>query len=223
MPLNGSSCQGPASVFPIDVALVDSDRQCISNGITTVYHGVTGSWEPGLRSMDNARAILNALETMQSALGADTRFHLRYETFNLDAEAEVADWIGQDRIGMLGFNDHLPGPDTPPRTRKIAEMAGRAGLSPEDFVALVERLRMRADEVPDSITRLAAVARAEATPMLSHDDMSPEQRRWYRALECRVAEFPTTFETAQDATAAGDDHRTRRAQCRARRQPYWLD
>jgi alpha-D-ribose 1-methylphosphonate 5-triphosphate diphosphatase len=53
--------------------------------------------------------------------------------------------------------------------------------------------------------RLAAVARAQKTPMLSHDDMSPEQRRWFRALDCRLAEFPTTVETAQDATAAGDD------------------
>ena len=41
--------------------------------------------------------------------------------------------------------------------------------------------------------------------MLSHDDTSPEQRRWFRALDCRLAEFPTTVETAQDATAAGDD------------------
>jgi alpha-D-ribose 1-methylphosphonate 5-triphosphate diphosphatase len=39
---------------------------------------------------------------------------------------------------------------------------------------------------------------------LSHDDASPEQRRWYRALGCRVAEFPITLETAQEAAAAGD-------------------
>jgi alpha-D-ribose 1-methylphosphonate 5-triphosphate diphosphatase len=35
--------------------------------------------------------------------------------------------------------------------------------------------------------------------------MSPEQRRWFRDLDCRLAEFPTTLETAADATAAGDD------------------
>ena len=41
--------------------------------------------------------------------------------------------------------------------------------------------------------------------MLSHDDMSPEQRRWFRALHCRLAEFPTTIETTQEASAGGDD------------------
>ena len=40
----------PGVDFPIDVALIDSDRQAISNGITTVYHATTWSWEPGLRS-----------------------------------------------------------------------------------------------------------------------------------------------------------------------------
>ena len=41
--------------------------------------------------------------------------------------------------------------------------------------------------------------------MLSHDDASPEQRRWFRALGCRLAEFPTTVETAQEAASQGDD------------------
>src|SRR5215510_6835212 len=27
-----------------DIALIDSDRQAIANGITTVFHGVTWSW-----------------------------------------------------------------------------------------------------------------------------------------------------------------------------------
>ena len=40
----------PGVDFPVDVALIDSDRQVVANGITTVYHGTTWSWEPGLRS-----------------------------------------------------------------------------------------------------------------------------------------------------------------------------
>src|SRR5215831_18576870 len=148
----------PGVAFPIDIALAESDRQAISNGITTIYHGVTWSWEPGLRGADNARAILSAIEDLRPQLGADTRYHLRYETFNLDAESEVSDWIAGRRIGMLGFNDHLPGNDLTARTRKLGhqlgQMAERAGLSREDFSALVERVRCRAEEVPDSITRL---------------------------------------------------------------------
>ena len=60
------------------------------------------------------------------------------------------------------------------------------------------------DEVPDSISRIAAEADANDVPLLSHDDASPEQRHWFRALGCRVSEFPVNIETAQDAADAGD-------------------
>ncbi|MGY4301268.1 phosphonate metabolism protein PhnM [Bradyrhizobium sp. i1.4.4] len=70
--------------FPIDVALADSDRQAISNGITTVFHATTCSWEPGLRSAGNARALMEAIERQRPQFAADTRFHLRHETYNLE-------------------------------------------------------------------------------------------------------------------------------------------
>lgn len=76
--------------FPIDVALVDSDRQAISNGITTVFHATTWSWEPGLRNADNARKLLESIESLRPQLAADTLFHLRHETYNLDAEEKSA-------------------------------------------------------------------------------------------------------------------------------------
>ena len=74
----------PGVDFPVDMALLDSDRQVIGNGITTVYHATTWSWEPGLRSGDNAKRLLEAIESMRPQLMADTRFHLRHESFNLD-------------------------------------------------------------------------------------------------------------------------------------------
>ena len=193
----------PGVHFPAAVGLKDSDRQAIANGITTVFHGVTASWEPGLRSIDNARAIVDQVARLKGELAADTRLHLRYETFNLEAEAEIAEWLAARRIDMLGFNDHMIWENTPPRVRKIAQMAERAGISVEDFAALVERLRGRADEVPPSTERLAAAARENGVPMLSHDDRSPEQRRWFRALDCRVAEFPTTHAAARASKESG--------------------
>ena len=59
--------------------------------------------------------------------------------------------------------------------------------------------------MPRSIERLALAARAHGVPVLSHDDMSPTQRRWFRGIDCRLAEFPTTIETAQEAITGGDD------------------
>src|SRR5215472_3952560 len=187
----------PGVDISLDIGRIETDRQAIANGITTVFHGVTWSWEPGLRSADNARAILAAMEELRPWLGADTKFHLRHETFNLDAEPEIIDWISSCRIGVLAFNNHMPAMknQAPIRPAKIAEMAQRSGISHDAFRELVSRIAMRVDEVPDSIARLSAAANANGVPLLSHDDISPEQRRWYRSMGCRLAEFPTTIET----------------------------
>ncbi|MGA7487838.1 MAG: alpha-D-ribose 1-methylphosphonate 5-triphosphate diphosphatase [Xanthobacteraceae bacterium] len=195
----------PGVDVSLDVALIDSDRQAIANGITTVFHGVTWSWEPGLRGSDSARAILAAIETLRPRLAADTRFHLRHETFNLSAENEVCDWIETRRVGAVAFNDHLPAPDSAAkRPDKIAQMVERSGIPREEFLALVQRLHGCRDEVPGSIARIAAKATTHGVALLSHDDASPEQRRWFRSIGCRVSEFPTTLETAREAAASGD-------------------
>jgi alpha-D-ribose 1-methylphosphonate 5-triphosphate diphosphatase len=195
----------PGVDVSLDIGLIDSDRQAIANGITTAFHGVTWSWEPGLRGADNARAILAAIEQLGPRFAADTKFHLRHETYNLAAEPEVRDWIADRRIGALAFNDHLPTEgNLAARPDKLGQMVARSGVSHAEFVALVDRLRGRSDEVPGSIARLAKHATAHGVALLSHDDASPERRRWFRALGCRVAEFPMTIETARDAAQAGD-------------------
>lgn len=196
----------PGVHVSLDIALIESDHQAIANGITTVFHGVTWSWEPGLRGTDNARGILAAIEALRPRLAADTRFHLRHETYNLDAETEVADWLAARRIGAVAFNNHLPSPEhAAKRPDKIGPMVERSGLPREDFLKLVARLRERRDEVPLSIARIAGQATAHDVALLSHDDESPEQRRWFRTLGCRVSEFPMNVETARAAAGGSDD------------------
>lgn len=195
----------PGVSFDLALALLETDRQLVANGITTAFHGVTWSWEPGLRGAENARALLDALETMAGTLAADTRYHLRHETFNLAGEAEILDWIASRRIGCLAFNDHMDGIlKHRSRPEKIGKMVERSGLDHGDFAALVETVHARREDVPASITRLAAAARAAGVPMLSHDDMTPDMRRWYRDLGVVIAEFPIDVATAQAAVAAGE-------------------
>jgi alpha-D-ribose 1-methylphosphonate 5-triphosphate diphosphatase len=196
----------PGVDFPVDLALLDTDRQVVANGITTVFHGVTWSWEPGLRGAGNARAILEAIERLRPRLAADTRYHLRHETFNLDAEAEIAEWLANRRIDILAFNDHMTSiVDSKDRASKIGEMVKRSGLSEPEFERLVDRVRRCANEVPASIVRLSEIARANGISILSHDDTSPQQRSWFRSLGSRISEFPTTAETAEAAAREGDD------------------
>lgn len=195
----------PGVGFPLDVALVDSDRQAIANGITTVFHAATWSWEPGLRGTENAHKLINAIDDLRPRLAADTRFHLRQETFNIDAEPTIAAWLAEGRVGLLAFNDHMDMTKASMgNPKKRARMVERSGLSEAEFDALVERVLARSDDVPESIARLAALGCEYGVPLLSHDDASAEQRKHFRALGIGIAEFPINEVTARAAIEGGD-------------------
>jgi alpha-D-ribose 1-methylphosphonate 5-triphosphate diphosphatase len=195
----------PGVDFPVDVALIDSDRQAIANGITTVFHATTWSWEPGLRSGDNARQLLEAIESLRPQLAADTRYHLRQETYNLDAEDEICQWLADGRIDLLAFNDHMDSTVANlAKPQKRSRMVERTGLSDGEFDALVQRVVCRAHDVPASIARLAAAARDSGIRMLSHDDGTPAMRKAFRAQGISIAEFPVNEETAREAADGGN-------------------
>ena len=195
----------PGVSFGLPTALRDVDNQLVSNGITTAFHGLTCSWEPGLRSLENTISMLDALDQRKAAFRCDMRVHLRHEVFNLDAEASILDWIAMGRIQALAFNDHMRGIvlSAGVKVKKVKQMAQRAGLSDEDFMALIQRVMANESHVSDSLARLAVAARLQGIPLLSHDDRHLEDLAAYRTLGCEISEFPMQEEVAAAAIAAG--------------------
>jgi alpha-D-ribose 1-methylphosphonate 5-triphosphate diphosphatase len=185
-------------------ALLETDRQLLSNGITTAYHGVTLSWEPGLRGIEAAREFLAALAAARPRLGADARLHLRFECANLDAVEEVVSWIEAGRIDLLAFNEHTNDTARDIERGKLGTYLGRTRLDQASFIALFEQVRARLEAMPAAVARLAEAAREAAIPMASHDDDTPALRRHYRALGCHISEFPLDQDTARSAIEAGE-------------------
>ncbi|MSP29278.1 MAG: alpha-D-ribose 1-methylphosphonate 5-triphosphate diphosphatase [Acetobacteraceae bacterium] len=193
----------PGVGFAAQIALADTESQLLANGITTAFHGVTLSWEPGLRSLESWRALQAALVAERWV--CDMRIHLRWEAFNLDAlDAAVAD-ITAGRVHLLAFNDH-----TPSILKKIkdpvqgAKYSDRAGMSLADFSTLAARIAARADAVPAALDMLSAAARAAGIPMASHDDAHVDVRARFRERGARICEFPIAEEVGHAARAAGD-------------------
>jgi alpha-D-ribose 1-methylphosphonate 5-triphosphate diphosphatase len=194
----------PGVHFPSLLALIDTDRQLLANGITTAYHGLTLSWEPGLRGAAAARDFLTTLAVARPHLGCDTRLHLRFETYNLDMVEEVEAWLAEGRIDLLAFNDHTADITRDIDSNRIGDYLGRTRLDEPAFRAVLARICARSAEVPAAVERLAAAALKAGIPIASHDDDSPEQRAYFRALGSRISEFPIDHATAADAIAAGD-------------------
>ncbi|CAM4142101.1 alpha-D-ribose 1-methylphosphonate 5-triphosphate diphosphatase [Bordetella tumulicola] len=197
----------PGVTFPYDAALHDVDRQLLANGITTEFHGVTVSWEGGLRGEPYAERMFESLERMQAreALGARHHVHLRFETHHINGVEIAQQWIRAGRVQFLALNDHLPsmarrlGDD-----RKLLQYADRAECDLDTFQARIRLALSSADDVADAMRELTLCARAAGLSVASHDDPDAATRRYYHQLGCRIAEFPLTSDVARLAHDLGD-------------------
>ncbi|MEL6643372.1 MAG: alpha-D-ribose 1-methylphosphonate 5-triphosphate diphosphatase [Pseudomonadota bacterium] len=219
----------PGVFFPIETAVLETDRQLAANGIATTYHSITLGFEPGLRSVERGRELIAGIRALAPRLTVENRVQLRWETFATEA-IDVLDWaMDWELTPSLAFNDHLlmsmrsaetgiqdrlfeHDPDYAvmdidddglfeKRHRKHAE---RSGLDYDAFRVLVRDIWKRRPSIPAAIDGVAKRARARGVPMLSHDDTQARTRSFYRNLGADVAEFPMTMGPTEDARKAGD-------------------
>jgi alpha-D-ribose 1-methylphosphonate 5-triphosphate diphosphatase len=218
----------PGVYFPTQTALIDTDRQLAANGIATAYHAITLGWEPGLRDVSRGRELMQAMQDLAPRLTVENQVQLRWETFAFEA-LDVIEWaLKGPLLPSVAFNDHtsmtMRAYDVPIQDRvfelspdfsiaslddermkkRTASKAHRAGLSEEDYIALLGKVWERRGDVPGAIAKAAKMARDAGAPMLSHDDTRAETRAYFRDLGASVAEFPMVMEAAEAARAGGD-------------------
>lgn len=195
----------PETVFAHDIALADTDRQLICNGITTACHGVTYSWEGGLRGREAALALIDQVGRQRPTALADHRIHLRFENHHADGVQDVLNWIEQGLIDFFAFNEHLPPIAVKSaRSEKLAAYAERARCSGEIFMQRLRAAQAHSAQVPQIIETLAAACRAHGIPMASHDDETRSDRERYQELGVEISEFPRTQDALFTAMALGN-------------------
>ncbi|KGM47559.1 alpha-D-ribose 1-methylphosphonate 5-triphosphate diphosphatase [Pseudooceanicola atlanticus] len=218
----------PKVFFPIEAAVIDTDRQLAANGIATAYHAITLSWEPGLRDVSRGREMMQALRDLAPRLTVENRVQLRWETFAFDALDTIAWALEGPLTPAIAFNDHtsmtmraydvaiqdrgfelspdfsIASLDDDRMKARTGKNADRAGISEDAYIELLGKVWDRRAEVPDSIRAVAGMGRAAGAPMLSHDDTRAETRAWFRDIGAGVAEFPMVLEAAQAARDHGD-------------------
>jgi alpha-D-ribose 1-methylphosphonate 5-triphosphate diphosphatase len=193
----------PTAGFPISIALRETDRQLIANGVTTAFYGITVSWEPGLRSLQNASSLMAELERNRPALASDSRVHLRFETRTTEAIEPVCEWLRSGRVDLLSFNDHTELTD-----RKLSSLHGasgyadRSGLSIDEFDRLFRHIKTRTND--ECISALAPIAATHGIPIAAHDVESATHYDQLRQSGCTICEFPKNMATAAQAREYGD-------------------
>lgn len=187
----------PGVSVDVDLALADNDLQLLSAGITTSYLSATDSWEPGLRSRQTLRTLVDALERRRGL--PDVRLHVRHERCNTEAIEELVALVEAGRVAMLSYNDH---------TKDAADRISmtqiqRTGLDREALGDLqVEWAATRAAGAEHE-RRLAEAARAAGCPTASHDAGDEADLERDLALGVAIAEFPMSMDLAHRYRAEG--------------------
>ena len=181
----------PGVFFPMEVAVIDTDRQLAASGVATAYHALTLSWESGLRAVSQGEAFVDALDAHKARLAVDHRIQLRWETFAFEALPLIERVLANGKTPSVAFNDHTSmgmrafgraGDEAPVRTvadytlaefddprmrERHAAHAKRAGLDLDEYMATMARVwerRPRSTASPPRRRDRPRRRRADAEP-----------------------------------------------------------
>ncbi|WP_299610767.1 alpha-D-ribose 1-methylphosphonate 5-triphosphate diphosphatase [uncultured Tateyamaria sp.] len=186
--------------------IVAAEAEIAANGITTAVMAQFVSWEGGLRSLEFADQVFNAMIATRGDVVTDLRPQLRFETHMLDLYADLPARITDWQVGYVVFNDHLPH-DRLAEGRKPPRLTGqalKAGRNPDVHFQMLLDMHARGGEVPPALDTLCAALSAQGVQLGSHDDQTAEARATWRTRGAQVAEFPETPEAAEAAHHGGD-------------------
>lgn len=196
-------CPRPGVAFPIEMAIVENDRTLLANGITTFYYSITDSFEPGLRSRNTARQVIQAVQNT-TALCANSYIHIRHEQANTANYDELCDWLNTGKIQLLSLNNHLPpSTDDETLTRYTKGLQQRIKLSQSEIRTMIEAAIARQEEGLQQIEQLVSQAYQKGIPVASHDDESEEMVQMSARRQVSIAEFPASIALAAQSQDYG--------------------
>ncbi|MGK7940636.1 MAG: alpha-D-ribose 1-methylphosphonate 5-triphosphate diphosphatase [Crocosphaera sp.] len=195
----------PGSHFPLNMGILENDRHLIASGITTFFYSITDSYEPGLRSRETAREIIDfVLGEGNNSLKADSRIHIRHEQANTDDYEELCDWLKQGKIDLLSLNDHLPPVgDDYKLNRHLNSLRRRHKMSDEELQKLIKTALNNQEKGLQQVEELVSLAHDHHIPLASHDDDTEAKVQLSAKWGVSIAEFPANVDIASKSRDYG--------------------
>ncbi|MBY8974810.1 alpha-D-ribose 1-methylphosphonate 5-triphosphate diphosphatase [Rhodobacteraceae bacterium NNCM2] len=194
----------PGVHWPVAAAILAHDAELASVGITTVFDALrVGSIHSGEKAKYGKYARETASRILEHRAAGNLRIshflHLRAEICSETLVDEMAEFTGEDRIGIVSLMDHTPGQRQFRDLSKLAEyLVGKYAMSEQD---LEDHYNHRYDikERLGALHEAEAVARGKAlgAVLASHDDTTEGDVAVSAGYGVGLAEFPTTLEAAK--------------------------
>jgi alpha-D-ribose 1-methylphosphonate 5-triphosphate diphosphatase len=196
----------PTAPFDKAKALASVAAELAVNGITTAWLAQSWSWEGGFRSGAATVALLQALDAARARLLPDVRVQIRLETHVVDQHPAIAEAVAAHGVDYVVFNNHLGEAVemASEKPHRFASWASQTSRTADEMLAIVRKAEAQEAEVPAALSAIAGRFAALGVKMGSHDDATGETREFYRGIGATISEFPTSFEAARAAHAAGE-------------------
>lgn len=191
-------CPRPGVNIPLPMAMVENDRNLLAAGITTFFCAITDSYEPGLRSRETARNLIDFIwGEGQHLLSCNHLIHIRHELANTKGHEELCSWLEKKRIHFLSINDHLPPLEDRYKWRRyISSLRQRVTLSNQEIIDMLTELQEYRQEGSLQVEQLVELAHIYNIPVASHDDDSEDKVALSHRRRMAVAEFPANVDLA---------------------------
>ncbi len=191
-------CPRPGVNIPLPMAMVENDRNLLAAGITTYFCSITDSYEPGLRSRETARNLIDFIwGEGQYILSCNHLIHIRHELSNTKGHEELCSWLEKKRIHFLSINDHLPPIEDRYKWRRhISSLRQRVTLSNQEIIDMLMELQEHRQEGSLQVEQLVELAHIYNIPVASHDDDSEEKVALSHRRRMAIAEFPANVNLA---------------------------
>ncbi|HWQ42056.1 MAG TPA: alpha-D-ribose 1-methylphosphonate 5-triphosphate diphosphatase [Desulfosporosinus sp.] len=189
--------------FPLNLALYSIQAQFLATGITTIFHPVSFSGEPGLRSNEMGNEIVRSIARFRKNGTSLLRhfIHVRYELLNKAGLNTLAQIFEEGLADLFSIMDHSP------RYTRFKSYSEYRNYVEKNSTFTAEKLETYArkqwemSEQADSevIEKLMEFVAKYNIPFATHDDDSPLRVDTYQAKGASICEFPLNEATARYA------------------------
>ncbi|THB65691.1 MAG: phosphonate metabolism protein PhnM [Spirochaetaceae bacterium] len=200
----------PGSIMDFSLALMETERELISHGITTMFHSLSfykhsEFGENPIRNPENIGKFLSEIENShRDNHFIRHRFHARFEIDTLERVEELMDYIRNKRIHLISFMDHTPGQGQYRDLETFRKtLKGYRNISDSEVDKIVQNHQQKDKLIFEDMKNIAELAHEMGIALASHDDDSVEKIALVHEMGATISEFPITLDVARSARSKG--------------------
>ena len=191
----------PNVTIPQSLALSYYEKELLSSGITTQFHGVY--WGDVLekhRSLKLAQEIIKKILDYRRTGILNHKIFIRFDIVNCEAKDKLLHLMNNRVIDLLSFQYHLPGQAQFKNLKAFRDyytkVRGWTEQELKEFMRSSSTFDFKDKNKIIILSKISQTAGKFKIPLVSHDDDKQEKIQLMKNLGAKISEFPTSLEAA---------------------------